>query len=101
MAQLNQALKIIISIFKAAVKLPALSQDFSGQVAPIGNRIQRITNKLTSSDAETQTLTYASDSNRLATLNGSKLPVDAAGNHTQVNNLRITYGNQGRMSEVY
>lgn len=67
-----------------------------------GNRTQRTTAKLTSSDgAETQTLTYASDSNRLATLNGSKLAVDAAGNHTQVNNLRITYDNQGRMSEVY
>lgn len=67
-----------------------------------GNRTQRTTNNLAGSDApETQTLTYANDSNRLKTLRGSTQPFDAAGNLTQINNLRITYDSQGRMSEVY
>ncbi|QHE97013.1 RHS repeat protein [Pseudomonas syringae pv. maculicola str. ES4326] len=67
-----------------------------------GNRTQRTTTSLTTSDAtETQSLTYASDSNRLTGVNGSALPVDAAGNHTQINGRRFTYDSQGRLSEVY
>ncbi len=67
-----------------------------------GNRTQRTSKKLNSSEAaETQTLTYASDSNRLTALNGAKLPLDASGNHTQINNQRINYDSQGRMSEVF
>ncbi|WP_162882140.1 RHS repeat-associated core domain-containing protein, partial [Pseudomonas coronafaciens] len=67
-----------------------------------GNRTQRTTTSLTTSDAtQTQSLTYASDSNRLTSVNGSTLPVDAAGNHTQINGRRFTYDSQGRLSEVY
>ncbi|WP_235811824.1 RHS repeat-associated core domain-containing protein, partial [Pseudomonas syringae] len=67
-----------------------------------GNRTQRTTTSLTTSDAtDTQSLTYASDSNRLTSINGSTLPMDAAGNHTQINGRRFTYDSQGRLSEVY
>ncbi|KPX21003.1 YD repeat-containing protein [Pseudomonas amygdali pv. dendropanacis] len=67
-----------------------------------GNRTQRTTTSLTTSDAtDTQSLNYASDSNRLTSINGSTLPVDAAGNHTQINGRRFTYDSQGRLSEVY
>ncbi|WP_310888845.1 RHS repeat-associated core domain-containing protein, partial [Pseudomonas syringae] len=67
-----------------------------------GNRTQRTTTSLTTSDAtDTQSLTYASDSNRLTSVNGSTLPMDAAGNHTQINGRRFTYDSQGRLSEVY
>ncbi|KPX07641.1 YD repeat protein, partial [Pseudomonas syringae pv. daphniphylli] len=67
-----------------------------------GNRTQRTTTNLTTSDAtETQSLNYARDSNRLTSINGSTLPVDAAGNHTQINGRRFTYDSQGRLSEVY
>ncbi|WP_234779039.1 RHS repeat-associated core domain-containing protein [Pseudomonas amygdali] len=69
---------------------------------PTGNRTQRTTSNLSSSDAdEFQTLTYASNSNRLTSLNGSSLPTDAAGNHTQVDGRRFVYDSQGRLSEVY
>ncbi|RMO60356.1 YD repeat-containing protein [Pseudomonas amygdali pv. eriobotryae] len=67
-----------------------------------GNRTQRTTTSLTTSDAtDTQSLNYASDSNRLTSINGSTLPMDAAGNHTQINGRRFTYDSQGRLSEVY
>ncbi|WP_240998598.1 RHS repeat-associated core domain-containing protein [Pseudomonas viridiflava] len=69
---------------------------------PTGNRTQRTTTYLASNDAsEIQTLSYAADSNRLTSINGSALPFDPAGNHTQVSGRRFTYDNQGRLSEVY
>ncbi|MCK9738080.1 RHS repeat-associated core domain-containing protein [Pseudomonas syringae] len=67
-----------------------------------GNRTQRTTSNLNTSGAdEVQTLTYANDSNRLTSVNGSASPVDAAGNHTQIDGRRYVYDNQGRLSEVY
>ncbi|WP_099226388.1 RHS repeat-associated core domain-containing protein [Pseudomonas viridiflava] len=67
-----------------------------------GNRTQRSTSNLGTGDAdEVQTLTYANDSNRLTSINGAALPIDAAGNHTQIDGRRFVYDNQGRVSEVY
>ncbi|MFJ4143845.1 RHS repeat-associated core domain-containing protein [Pseudomonas sp. NPDC089734] len=67
-----------------------------------GNRTRRTTSNLaTNATTETQTLAYASNSNRLTSLNGAAVPVDASGNHTQVNGLRLTYDNEGRLSQVH
>ncbi|MDO7925284.1 RHS repeat-associated core domain-containing protein [Pseudomonas sp. KFB-139] len=67
-----------------------------------GNRTRRTTSNLASSSTtETQTLVYASDSNRLTSINGATAPVDVSGNHTQVNGLRLTYDSQGRLSQVH
>lgn len=67
-----------------------------------GNRTRRTTSNLAgNSTTETQTLAYASDSNRLTSINGATAPVDAAGNHTPVNGLRLTYDSQGRLSQVH
>ncbi|GFM77208.1 sugar-binding protein [Pseudomonas cichorii] len=67
-----------------------------------GNRTQRITSNLNSSDSsETQSLAYADDSNRLVSLNGSTLATDLIGNHTQLNGRRYTYDSQGRLSQVH
>jgi RHS repeat-associated protein len=68
----------------------------------VGNRTQRITTNLSSSNiSETQSLTYATDSNRLTGVNGAALSLDAAGNHTQIDSRRFTYDSQDRLSEVY
>ncbi|MBN6714941.1 DUF4329 domain-containing protein [Pseudomonas capsici] len=67
-----------------------------------GNRTQRTTSNLSSDEArETQTLTYADDSNRLVSLNGSTLATDLTGNHTQLNGRRYTYDALGRLSQVH
>ncbi|UMZ10637.1 RHS repeat protein [Pseudomonas sp. MPFS] len=69
----------------------------------VGNRTQRTTTDLTSGTVtETQTATVASDSNRLATLEGLTLPYDASGNLLQhTTGLRYTYDDSGRMAAVY
>ncbi len=67
-----------------------------------GNRTQRITsNPATAQKSETQTMAYASDSNRLTSLNGATLQADASGNQTRLDGLRYTYDDQSRLSEVY
>ncbi|GFM50158.1 sugar-binding protein [Pseudomonas cichorii] len=88
--------------------LGRLSQEQNGTVRKAysldatGNRTRRTTSNLaTGAATETQTLAYASDSNRLTTLNGATVPADAAGNHTQINGLRLTYDNEGRLSQVH
>ncbi len=69
----------------------------------VGNRTQRTTTDLASGTvSETQTATVATDSNRLATLEGLTLPYDAAGNLQQhTTGLRYTYDDTGRMNAVY
>jgi RHS repeat-associated protein len=67
-----------------------------------GNRTKRVTTATASNTVtDTQSLTYASDSNRLTAVNGLALTYDAAGNQVQRDGLRYTYDNQGRLSEVY
>ncbi|MBX8489646.1 RHS repeat protein [Pseudomonas cichorii] len=67
-----------------------------------GNRTQRTTSNLSSGEAsETQSLTYANDSNRLVSINGSTLATDLIGNHTQFNGRRYSYDAQGRLSQVH
>jgi RHS repeat-associated protein len=67
-----------------------------------GNRTKRVTTATaTNTVTNTQSLIYASDSNRLTTVNGLALTYDAAGNQIQHDALRYSYDNQGRLSEVY
>ncbi|WP_247263456.1 MULTISPECIES: RHS repeat-associated core domain-containing protein [Pseudomonas] len=69
----------------------------------VGNRTQRTTTDLASATVtETQTATVATDSNRLATVEGLTLPYDTAGNLQQnTTGLRYTYDDSGRMNAVY
>ncbi|RBH52728.1 RHS repeat protein, partial [Pseudomonas sp. MWU13-2860] len=69
----------------------------------VGNRTQRTTTDLASGTiSETQTATVATDSNRLATVEGLTLPYDTAGNLQQnTTGLRYTYDDSGRMNAVY
>jgi RHS repeat-associated protein len=63
----------------------------------VGSRLTRV------HGATTQTLTYTSNSNRLATHDGQTVTVDAAGNTTAnpAENVSFTYGAHNRMLEAY
>src|SRR6185436_19811671 len=65
-----------------------------------GNRLTRVH---TSGGVTTQTLTYASDSNRLATHDGQTVTLDAAGNTTAdpAESLSFVYDDHKRMVEAY
>ncbi len=63
----------------------------------VGNRLTRV------HGATTQTLTYAANSNRVATHDGQTVTLDAAGNTlgNPAENLSFTYGSHNRMLEAY
>ncbi|MDR0277988.1 MAG: hypothetical protein LBJ37_08890 [Paucimonas sp.] len=68
----------------------------------VGNRTQRLTKDATTGAVlSSQTLTYAPNSNVLASIDGRAVPRDAAGNTLQHRGRRLAYDSAGRLSEVY
>lgn len=65
-----------------------------------GNRLTRVHDD---GSITTQTLTYVTDSNRLATHDGSTVSIDAAGNTTvdPAESTSFVYGDHNRMLEAY